>query len=84
MNASRYCNICCSPHALTDFFEECIKEEQYESQKLELLRDAIRAKPTYTSACQEMSGSVEVPLGPGPDKSTAAVNGVLSQEVTST
>ena len=29
------------------FFEECIKEEQYEAQKLDIMRDAIRAKATY-------------------------------------
>ena len=29
------------------FFEECIKEEQYEAQKLDIMRDAIYAKATY-------------------------------------
>lgn len=33
--------------SFTDFFEECIKEEQYEAEKLEILRDAVRAKAVY-------------------------------------
>ena len=34
---------------VVDFFEECIKEEQYEAQKLDILRDAVRAKTQYTT-----------------------------------
>ena len=30
-----------------DFFEECIKEEQFEAKKLDIMRDAVRAKTTY-------------------------------------
>lgn len=29
------------------FFEECIKEEQYEAQRLDIMRDAVRAKAAY-------------------------------------
>ena len=45
----------------TAFFEECIKEEEYRSQKLELLRDAVHAKPAYASLARKLSQS---DLGP--------------------
>lgn len=38
-----------------DFFEECIKEEQYEAKKLDILRDAVRAKATYNLASRSDS-----------------------------
>ena len=38
------------------FFEECIKEEQYEAQKLDIMRDALRAKATYTIETKKMTG----------------------------
>ena len=40
---------------LPEFFEECIKEEQYEAQKLDILRDAVRAKVTYSSETKRLS-----------------------------
>lgn len=44
-----------SSFLLLDFFEECIKEEQYEADKLDILRDAVRAKATYTTQSKSVS-----------------------------
>ena len=46
---SNYCPI--------DFFEECIKEEEYEAQKLDILRDAVRAKFSYSQQSDQLSVS---------------------------
>ena len=46
---SNYCSI--------DFFEECIKEEEYEAQKLDILRDAVRAKISYSQQSDQLSDS---------------------------
>ena len=43
--------------SLSEFFEECIKEEQYEAQKLDILRDAVRAKVTYSSETKRLSAN---------------------------
>lgn len=40
-----------------DFFEECIKEEEYEAQKLDILRDAVRAKIDYSQQSDRISVS---------------------------
>lgn len=45
---------------LRDFFEVCIKEEQFEAQKLDIMRDAVRAKVSYNVEKQR-------DLSPGPD-----------------
>lgn len=39
------------------FFEECIKEEQFEAKKLDIMRDAVRAKATYTIETKHMKES---------------------------
>ena len=66
---------------LPEFFEECIKEEQYEAQKLDILRDAVRAKVTYSSETKRLSkGSSPEPLETQPSvdlpTSDAISNGV--------
>ena len=38
-----------------EFFEVCIAEEQYEAQKLTIMKDALRAKPAYTSESRRLS-----------------------------
>ena len=48
-----------------DFFEECIKEEQYEAEKLDILRDAVRAKATYTKTKDDL-GSPREATSPSP------------------
>ena len=51
------------------FFEECIKEEQYEAQKLDIMRDAIRAKATYNIETKKQtaeSGSADNSLPTSP------------------
>lgn len=52
-NRKEHCNIL---HFATtaDFFEDCIKEEQYEAEKLDILRDAVRAKATYNMQSKGM------------------------------
>lgn len=64
------------------FFEDCIAEEQFEAQKLDIMRDALRAKTTYTTTTQNMENmpikespeppSPTVPLSPT-DKSPMPV-----------
>ena len=44
-----------------EFFEECIKEEQYEAQKLDIMRDAVRAKVSYNVQSTEVE---EAPISP--------------------
>ena len=53
-----------------EFFEVCIKEEQFEAQKLEIMRDAVRAKTTYTTEAERMEEADDVPPSP-----TAKTNG---------
>ena len=31
----------------SEFFEECIAEEQFEAKKLDIMKDALRARPVY-------------------------------------
>ena len=60
-------NISLPRHAV--FFEECIKEEQYEAQKLDIMRDALRAKATYTTETKKQateSGSADNSLPTSP------------------
>lgn len=38
----------------TEFFEDTIAEEQYEAQKLDIMRDALRSKATYTIETKKM------------------------------
>ena len=45
------------------FFEECIKEEQFEAQKLDIMRDAIRAKATYNIETKKAGGDSESASG---------------------
>jgi hypothetical protein len=39
---------------LKKFFEDCIAEEQFEAQKLGIMRDAVRAKATYNTTSQHL------------------------------
>ena len=48
----------------TEFFEDCIKEEEYEAQKLDILRDAVRAKVSYSQESSRLSVSDDVPNSP--------------------
>lgn len=40
-----------------EFFEDCIAEEQYEAQKLDIMRDALRSKATYNIESKKMEES---------------------------
>ena len=44
---------CCTNAMYTGFFEDCIAEEQFEAQKLDIMRDAVRAKATYTMTTKQ-------------------------------
>ncbi len=64
------------------FFEECIKEEQFEAQKGEIMKDAIRAKTTYTTEAERFSGDVPIsptsPTSPAsPASPTTKTNGAI-------
>jgi hypothetical protein len=51
------------------FFEECIKEEQYEAKRLDIMRDAVRAKATYNIETKKQtaeSGSADSSLPTSP------------------
>ena len=37
-----------------EFFEDTIAEEQYEAQKLDIMRDALRSKATYVIESKKM------------------------------
>ena len=37
-----------------EFFEDTIAEEKYEAQKLDIMRDALRSKATYTIESKKM------------------------------
>lgn len=50
-----------------DFFEECIKEERYEAEKLDILRDAVRAKATYSLQSKQDSISSPTCTSPEPE-----------------
>ena len=39
---------------IAGFFEDCIAEEQFEAQKLDIMRDAVRAKATYSSGTKQL------------------------------
>lgn len=56
---------------LKEFFEECIQEEQYEAQKLDIMRDAVRAKVSYSEKSKRFNGhSKDGSLSPPPDDSS--------------
>ena len=40
-----------------EFFEDCIAEEQYEAQKLDIMRDALRSKATYNIESKKIEES---------------------------
>jgi len=35
---------------LSEFFEDCVAEASYEAQKLDIMRDAVRARVSYARA----------------------------------
>ena len=47
-----------------DFFEECIKEERFEAEKLDIMRDAVRAKAAYNVQTKADAESVSQPTSP--------------------
>ena len=67
-----------------EFFEECIAEEQFEAQKLDIMRDAVRAKTEYNSIAKSdehlLKSKLSPPTLPKPAKrksieSESVVNG---------
>ncbi len=58
-----------------DFFEECIKEEQYEAQKLDIMKDAVRAKVFYSEQTECLNGHSgdSRELSPLPDDSQSSI-----------
>lgn len=42
-------------YSAPEFFEDTIAEEQYEAQKLDIMRDALRSKATYTIESKKMA-----------------------------
>ena len=56
-------------YIFTEFFEECIKEEEYEAQKYEILRDAVKAKVSYSTESRKMSetDTDDMPVSPKGD-----------------
>ena len=40
----------CYNYYLPEFFEDCVAEASYEAQKLDIMRDAVRARATYSRA----------------------------------
>ena len=76
----------------TEFFEECIKEEQYEAEKLDILRDAVRAKATYNIETKKMGENASSSEGnslptspretsPPPTETNGIENGRTSTDV---
>ena len=37
----------------TEFFEDCVAEASYEAQKLDIMRDAVRARVSYARARED-------------------------------
>ena len=60
-----------STSSLPEFFEECIQEEQYEARRLDIMRDAVRAKVSYNEESKRLNGhSKDGSLSPPPDDSS--------------
>ena len=38
---------------LAEFFEDCVAEASYEAQKLDIMRDAVRARVSYSRARED-------------------------------
>ena len=83
---------CCKYHSSVSagFFEDCIAEEQFEAQKLDIMRDALRAKATYniTSKHLENTPLRESPEPVSPTSKTAPLSPVkvapIPEEVATT
>lgn len=56
------------------FFEDCIAEEQFEAQKLDIMRDALRAKTSYTTTTKNMEKIHESPEPPSPKEPLSPIN----------
>ena len=37
----------------SEFFEDCVAEASYEAQKLDIMRDAVRARVSYSKARED-------------------------------
>ena len=61
----------CTVPSNVEFFEDCIKEEQYEAKKLDILRDAVRAKVNYNEGAKKLIPTASSPspreLSPTPE-----------------
>ena len=66
------------------FFEDCIAEEQYEAQKLDIMRDALRAKATYTLTSKHLENTPlrESPEPVSPTTTTAPLSPVKVAPIT--
>ena len=52
------------PLSSPEFFEDCIAEEQFEAKRLDIMRDAVRAKATYNLTSQEVENREPTPEPP--------------------
>ena len=53
-----------------EFFEECIEEEKFAAQKLEIMREAIHAQPQYKKSVDNFVAEGDLspePMSPGPE-----------------
>lgn len=78
----------CINHNFTGFFEDCIAEEQFEAQKLDIMRDAVRAKATYNITIKHIENapiceSPEPPESPSHNETTHTAS-VTTNETTGT
>ena len=51
--------------SIPEFFEDTIAEEEYEAQKLDIMRDALRSKATYNIETKKMENDCP-PTSPPP------------------
>ena len=58
----------CYNVSFLEFFEDTIAEEQFEAQKLDIMRDALRSKATYNLETKRMEKDLRLdpPLSPEP------------------
>ena len=54
----------CPSTAYVGFFEDCIAEEEFEAQKLDIMRDAIRAKAEYSNFSKSDEKLLKVQVSP--------------------
>ena len=71
----------------SEFFEECIAEEQFEAKKLDIMKDALRARPGYEQKAKVINNT-DVPeaamdhseLSPSPEPVVAPDQPVVAPD----